>query len=169
MNYLIDSDIEFDWGFDHLTLYERAASAVLEAEGCPYEVTVSLYITDDEHIRQINSDMRSIDSATDVLSFPMLEFDAPSDFPSDLDISCFDPESGELILGDIVLSAEHAKMQAGQYMHSLQREYAFLIIHSMLHLCGYDHMEDQDAILMEERQKVILQGLYDDFPELIVS
>ena len=170
MNYLIDCSAELSWDFDYMTLYERAADAVLTAENCPYEVTVSLLITDDEEIRKINATSRNIDSATDVLSFPMLEFSSPSDFSgAEDDPSDFDPETGELVLGDIVISAERTEKQASRYGHSLQREFAFLIVHSMLHLCGYDHIEDEDRVIMEERQKIIMQSLYDDFPALSVD
>ncbi len=169
MTHLIDCEVDIDWEFDHLELYERAVDASLDAEGCPYEVTVSLLITDDEGIRAINKENRQIDAATDVLSFPMIEYDRPSDF-SELETKGdnFDPETGELVLGDIVLSKDRIEAQAKEYGHSLEREYTFLIVHSMLHLCGYDHIEDNDRILMEERQKVIMQSLYDDFPKLEV-
>ena len=170
MTCLFDSEVEITWDFDHINLYERAVDAALTVEGCPYEATVSLLLTDDEGIRQINKDTRDIDSATDVLSFPMLEYEAPSDFSDkEEDPENFDPISGELILGDIVLSADHIESQARAYGHDFQREFAFLIVHSMLHLCGYDHMEESDRKIMEERQKIIMDRLCDDFPKLDVG
>ena len=170
MTCLFDSEVTIDWDFDYMRLYERCVDAALLAENCPYETCVSLLVTDDEGIRQINKDTRSIDAATDVLSFPMLNYSIPSDFSDAKEESdSFDPESGELILGDIVLSADRIREQALTYGHDIQREYAFLIVHSMLHLCGYDHMEDNDRILMEERQKVIMESLYSDFPKLAVN
>ena len=169
MTHLIDCEVDIDWDFDYMNLYERAADASLDAEGCPYEALISLLITDDEGIRELNRQNRDIDSATDVLSFPMIEYDAPGDFSTvEDDAANFDPESGELLLGDIVLSKDHIEAQALQYGHDIQREYAFLIVHSMLHLCGYDHIREDDRILMEERQKVIMSSLYDDFPKLKV-
>ncbi len=169
MTHLCECEVDIDWDFDYLKLYESVADAALDAEGCPYECSVSLLITDDENIRAINKENRDIDSATDVLSFPMIEFDAPADFSSviESDLS-FDPYSGELLLGDIVLSKDRIEAQAKEYGHDIQREYAFLIVHSMLHLCGYDHMEEDDRKLMEERQRIIMQSLYDDFPKLKV-
>jgi probable rRNA maturation factor len=170
MTCLFESEVEIGWDFDHIKLYERAVDAALTAENCPYEATVSLLMTDDEGIRQINKDTRDTDSATDVLSFPMLDYKAPSDFSDkEEDGENFDPETGELILGDIVLSYDHIVSQAESYGHDIQREFAFLIVHSMLHLCGYDHMERSDRELMEERQRIIMRSLYDDFPKLDVG
>ncbi|MCR5590496.1 MAG: rRNA maturation RNase YbeY [Lachnospiraceae bacterium] len=170
MNYLLDCNEDPGWDFDYMTLYERSAEAVLTAENCPYEVTVSLIITDDEEIKTINFESRNINSATDVLSFPMIEYASPSDFSAaENDPSDFDPETGELMIGDIVLSADRVKSQAEQYGHDIQREFAFLIVHSMLHLCGYDHIKEEDRLIMEERQREIMESLYDDFPALAVE
>ena len=93
----------------------------------------------------------------------------PSDFSkSEQDISAIDPETGEVNLGDIVLSAERVISQAESFGHDGPTEYAFLRVHSMLHLCGYDHIEDDDRKLLEERQKIIMDKLSDDFPKLAV-
>ncbi|MBO4266438.1 MAG: rRNA maturation RNase YbeY [Lachnospiraceae bacterium] len=167
MTCLFDTEVDIDWRFDYLKLYEDAVDAVIEEEGCPYEITVSLLMTDDEGIRQINKEQRKIDDSTDVLSFPMLEYKSPSDFSdAEEDMQNFDPESGELILGDIVLSIDHIISQAAVYGHDVQREFAFLIVHSMLHLCGYDHIKDSDRKVMEDRQKVVMERLSDDYPML---
>ncbi|MBR4574767.1 MAG: rRNA maturation RNase YbeY [Lachnospiraceae bacterium] len=169
MTALFECETEILWDFDYMKLYEQAASVSLDEEGCPYEVTVSLLLTDDDAIRKINSENRGIDKATDVLSFPMIELSSPANF-SDLkdDNMSFDPDTGELILGDIVLSKDRIEAQAKEYGHSLEREYTFLIIHSMLHLMGYDHMNDEDRKLMEERQKIIMARLAEDLPNLAV-
>ncbi len=169
MTALFDCETEILWDFDYMKLYEQAASVSLDEEGCPYEVTVSLLLTDDDAIRKINSENRGIDKATDVLSFPMIELSSPANF-SDLkdDNMSFDPDTGELILGDIVLSKDRIEAQAKEYGHSLEREYTFLIVHSMLHLMGYDHMNDDDRKLMEERQKIIMARLAEDLPNLAV-
>ena len=168
MTCLFDTEVDIAWDFDCMRLYENAVDTVLTVEGCPYETFVSLLVTDDEGIRQINRDQRDIDSATDVLSFPMLEYAKPSDFShAEDDMNNFDPETGELMLGDIVLSADHIKAQALAYGHSIEREFVFLIVHSMLHLCGYDHMTDDDRKLMEERQKMIMDRLSKDDPKLL--
>lgn len=142
-------------------LAERVIEAALDYEGCPYEVEVSLLLTDNTGIRQINRDHRNIDRATDVLSFPMLEYDIPSDFScAETEIQgCFHPETGELLLGDIIISLEKVREQAKKYGHSEEREAAFLITHSMLHLFGYDHMEALEAREMEDRQEAILRSL----------
>lgn len=135
--------------------------AALEYEGCPYEAEINLLLTTDEDIREMNQMFRQIDKATDVLSFPMLEYEVPGDFsemeenPGD----CFNPESGELMLGDIVISKDKVLSQAEAYGHSPRREYAFLIAHSMLHLFGYDHMEEDERIQMELKQKEILEKI----------
>ena len=107
----------------------------------------------------MNRDYRKIDSATDVLSFPLQEFQHPADFSvfSEDDCSAFDPESGELMLGDIVVNAERVAEQAEEYGHSKKREYAFLIAHSLLHLIGYDHMEEDERLEMEDQQRKIME------------
>ena len=134
--------------------------AVLEYENCPYEAEVNLLFTDNEAIREMNRDYRQVDAPTDDLSFPMIEFDRESDFShvGDCVEDCFNPETGELLLGDIVISVEKVADQAEQYGHSQTRELAFLVAHSMLHLCGYDHMEDEERERMEKRQRQILSG-----------
>lgn len=170
MTFEFDAEIEFDFSFDYMDLYKKSCIAVLDAEQCPYECSINLLLTDDLAIQKINNETRQIDKATDVLSFPMISYDNPSDF-SGVEETCdsFDPDTGELILGDIVLSYDHIIAQANEYGHSIQREYAFLIIHSMLHLMGYDHIEENDRKIMEERQKIIIATLYNDFPELEVK
>lgn len=131
----------------------------LEYERCPYEVEVSLILTTDAQIHIMNRNLRQIDAPTDVLSFPMLEYGTPGDF-SGLE-ECpewmFNPESGELLLGDIVISKEKVLKQAEDYGHSPKREFAFLIAHSMLHLFGYDHIEESGRLVMEQRQREILE------------
>ena len=133
---------------------------VLDCEKCPYEAEVSVLFTDNESIREINRDTRQIDAPTDVLSFPMIEFERESDFGHVEDSSedFFNPDTGELLLGDIVISVEKVTEQAEKYGHSARRELAFLVAHSMLHLCGYDHMDDEKRQQMEERQREILSG-----------
>lgn len=102
-----------------------------------------------------------MDSETDVLSFPNIAFESAGDFASVelCEADCFDPDSGELILGDIILSADRVLTQASEYGHSVLREFAFLTAHSMLHLCGYDHMEEREAAVMEEKQENVLKKL----------
>ena len=143
---------------------EELARTVIEAAlddvGCPYEAEVNLLLTMNEQIHEMNLEFRGIDRATDVLSFPMTEFPSPADYAYlDTDDSSFDPETGELMLGNIVISKERAKEQAEEYGHSVEREFAFLIAHSMLHLLGYDHMEDEERLVMEKKQREVLEML----------
>ncbi|MDP4152320.1 MAG: rRNA maturation RNase YbeY [Bacillota bacterium] len=135
-------------------LLRTCCTAALEAEGFPYPAEIDITFTDNREIHDINSSERGIDRETDVLSFPMLEFDVPGDFSKVIK----DP-SGRVLLGNIVLSLEKAKSQAEEYGHSFERETAFLTVHSILHLMGYDHMEPESEREMFEKQEQILQNL----------
>lgn len=161
MTLLIEEDVEPDFPFDYRKTAEDVIKEALKHENFPYEAEVSLTITSPEEIRRLNSQFRQIDRETDVLSFPMIDYPAAGDF-SELndDMDIFNPETGEAVLGDIVLSLSRIKEQAKEYGHSVRREYAFLIAHSMLHLMGYDHMEDSERIEMEKRQNEILEALH---------
>ena len=142
-------------------LAEQVIDAVLDYLGCPYETEVNLLLTTDEVIRELNREYRGKDMSTDVLSFPMNEFRHPLDFQQiEQEEDCFHPESGELLLGDIVISKEHVFAQAEEYGHSVKREFAFLIAHSMLHLFGYDHMEEEERLQMERMQEEILERMH---------
>lgn len=146
-------------GMPYEEIIERVIGAALDYESCPYECEVNVLLTDDASIREINCGQRGIDRSTDVLSFPMIDYDAPADFGGfDERGELFDPESGELMLGDIVISLDHMAAQAAEYGHSRTRELAFLIAHSMLHLMGYDHMEEEERLVMEKKQEAILQS-----------
>jgi probable rRNA maturation factor len=147
--------------FEYEVLLNKVVEACLDYEDCPYESEVSILFTNDADIQQINQEFREIDAATDVLSFPSIEYETPGDFSKleETIADCFHPETGELILGDIVISVDRAKLQAKEYGHSLEREIAFLTAHSMFHLMGYDHMEEEDRICMEEKQKDVLDKL----------
>ena len=159
MSLFIEEEGEIRLPFDIKETAESVVSAALEVEQCPYEAEVNLLLTTDEEIHRMNLEFRQIDRPTDVLSFPMIEYGRPGDF-SGIDEErddIFNPESGELLLGDIVISKNKVLSQAEQYGHEPKREYAFLIAHSMLHLFGYDHMEEEERHIMEERQRIILQ------------
>ena len=145
---------------DYETVIKNVIEAALDYEKCPYEVQVYVLLTDNEEIHQINREHRQIDRPTDVLSFPMLPFETPADYSvAEDDESCFDLDSGELLLGDIMISAERAAAQAEEYGHSVKREFCFLVAHSMLHLLGYDHMTPEEAADMEARQAKALEEL----------
>ncbi len=161
MTFYVENETDTVMTFEPEELVEQVAEQVLATEQCPYEVTLNVLLTDNEGIRSYNRDYRQIDRATDVLSFPNLDFECPGDFEIDPDREAdyFDPDTGELILGDIIISLDKVSEQAECYGHSQRREFAFLVAHSMLHLCGYDHMEPQEAAVMEERQEEALQSL----------
>ena len=164
MSVFISREYEPTLSFES-TMHERMETIIrdvidgaLEYISCPYESTVEVILTDNVSIRVINQENRNIDAPTDVLSFPMLKYDTPGDFSflEDAGVENFDPDSGELLLGDIVISLERAMTQAEEFGHSFLREVAFLTAHSMLHLFGYDHMEDEERLEMERMQDEIL-------------
>lgn len=125
---------------------------------CPYECEVNVIFTDNAGIHEMNRMFRDIDAPTDVLSFPMLEYEEPAVFeglelhPEDY----FNQDTGELMLGDIVLNVDRIAAQAEEYGHTRRRETAFLTAHSMLHLMGYDHVEEEERVRMEKLQEQIL-------------
>ena len=158
MTISIEYETEKKLELDYERIIREIILASLDYEECPYEAEVSVILTDNEGIREINRDYRQIDAPTDVLSFPMVDFEKESDFShvEDAAEDYFDPETGELVLGDIIISVEKVIEQAEKYGHSQERELAFLVAHSMLHLCGYDHMEDAEREIMEQKQREIL-------------
>lgn len=170
MTFNFDTEVEIDFDFDYKKLYEDVCLACLDLEKCPYEAEVNLCMVNDDSIHEINKETRDIDKATDVLSFPFVEYATPGNFDNvENDMDAFNIETGELMLGDIILSIDHIKSQAYEYGHSIEREYAFLIAHSMLHLCGYDHMEDDERTVMEEHQRMIMESLYNKYNSLKVK
>ena len=130
-------------------LIEKVISEALRYEGVNDNTEVSVTIVDNEEIRKINNKFRNIDRATDVLSFPLIDFDNES-LPDD---------GSKIYLGDIIISIERAKEQAKEYGHSIDREIGFLTAHSMLHLLGYDHMVPEEQKEMFAKQEEILNNL----------
>ena len=161
MTFYVENETGEILPFDVEETVKLVCEAVLEAEACPYETQVSVMLTHNEEIRKLNKECREIDSETDVLSFPNLDFETAGVFEitEEAEADYFDPDTGELILGDIVISVDKMREQAECYGHSLRREFAFLVAHSMFHLCGYDHMESGEAEVMEKKQEAILKGL----------
>lgn len=145
--------IDDDQNVKHVTikqqkLIRRSVGAVLDLEGFDRPAEVSVVITDDEEIRDINREYRGIDAATDVLSFPQCERGEEL------------PDFGYVSLGDIVISAEHAVRQSELYGHSFERELSFLTVHSTLHLLGYDHVtSEEDERVMREKQRLAMKML----------
>lgn len=161
MSFYLEEECEVPFDFDYQTLAEEVVEFCLSHENFPYEAEVNLTLTDNEGIHELNREYRQIDRPTDVLSFPMLSYDRAGDF-SFLDAESdddFNPDSGEVILGDIIISVDKVLEQAKSYGHSPRREFAFLIVHSMLHLFGYDHIEVEDAAVMEPKQREILEEM----------
>lgn len=161
MSLAIEKEAEVTFDFDYETLAKDVISFTMEHEHFPFEAEISLTLTDNEGIWKVNKEFREIDRPTDVLSFPMLEYDVAGDFSQieNQTEDCFNPDTGEILLGDIIISVDKVREQAEEYGHSMQREFAFLIVHSMLHLFGYDHMEEQEAAVMEGKQREILECL----------
>lgn len=160
MTIEFEKEYDKDLGINYEEIADKVINAALDYEECPYEAEVSLTLVDNNRIHDINKEFRDIDRPTDVLSFPMVEYDDAGEFAflEDED-DCFNPETGELMLGDIIISLDKVEEHAIAYGHSFTREYAFLIAHSMLHLMGYDHMTDDDASIMEAKQRAILDNL----------
>lgn len=159
LNFEEEVTVPFD--FEYESLAKEVISFTLDHENFPYESEVNLTLTDNDGIHEINKMYRQIDRPTDILSFPMLSYEAAGDFSKledDYDDN-FNPDTGEIMLGDIVISVDKVLEQAESYGHTPRREYAFLIVHSMLHLFGYDHMTPEEAVQMEAKQRQILEEM----------
>lgn len=139
-------------------IVEDIVSASIAFVDCPFSCEVNVIFTDNAGIQEMNRDYRAIDAPTDVLSFPLIEYAQPADFRDIAADSadCINQDTGELMLGDIILNIDRIASQAEEYGHTRRRETAFLTAHSMLHLFGYDHMEDSERIEMESLQEQIL-------------
>lgn len=161
MTFYVENETAVEFPFPVEETVRTVCEAVLESENCPYETQVNVVLTDNSGIREMNRECRGIDRETDVLSFPNVDFEQEGVFEIDEDREAdyFDPDTGELMLGDILISVDKVMEQAQNYGHSVRREFAFLVAHSMLHLCGYDHMEEAEAKVMERKQEEILAEL----------
>lgn len=139
-NYEAEQKLYIPW----MNIISDVVTGTLEYMKFKKEAEVSVSIVDGAQIKDLNRDFRNIDRVTDVLSFP---------------IGDKNPETGEIVLGDIVLCAEKVISQAKEFGHTRKRELAFLTCHSMLHLLGYDHIEEDDRLEMEKLQKIILERI----------
>lgn len=138
-------------------LIKKAAAAALEAEGVDVPCEVNVLLTDDSGIHEINLEFRGIDKATDVLSFPLNELQEGN---FDSSICEYDPETEMVLLGDMVISLEHARAQGEEYGHGEDREISYLTVHSILHLLGYDHLDEGERKkLMRSREKLVMESL----------
>lgn len=157
MTLILEEETEVSFDFDYQGLAREVIEAAIETENFPYEAEVSLLFVSKEEIQAVNREHRKVDAPTDVLSFPLISYEIPGDFSHlEDDQDNFNSDTGEALLGDIVLCTDKVKEQAQCFGHSEKREYAFLILHSMLHLFGYDHMTQEEASVMEKKQNKIL-------------
>lgn len=160
MTVVVENESGQEFDFPYVQLAEDVVNAAMDAENFPYEAEVNVLLVNREEIHRINLEQRQIDAPTDVLSFPLIAYPAAGDFSKvEEDSDNFNPDTGEALLGDIILCVDKIKEQAAEYGHSERREYAFLILHSMLHLFGYDHMTEQEAAIMEQKQRNILEDM----------
>lgn len=156
MNHQIIFEAEVDVPSGLEERLRTVITASLAAEEVETPCEVNILVTDDAAIHQINLDMRNVDRPTDVLSFPMFEL-APGEKPGQEDA---DPATGLVPLGDMVLSLERAQAQAQEFGHSVEREVSYLAVHSVLHLLGYDHMDESEMkAQMRSREEAILSQL----------
>lgn len=151
MTLLIDNRTDFEITEEFEKLFNDVVKESLRYEEFDPECEVSLSIVSNDEIQEINKQFREIDAPTDVLSFPLLTFEEGEQ----ADVN----ENNEIMLGDIIISIDKAKAQAEEYGHGLRRELAFLTAHSMLHLMGYDHMEEEEQKEMFRKQDDILNNL----------
>ena len=151
MIYFLNDQEKFKITYAQKILVRRAVEATLGYEGYKNNAEVSVTFTDNEKIQKINQEFRGIDKPTDVLSFPLTDYE-------EISAPLADELSGSL--GDIVISLERAKEQAEEFGHSFEREVAFLTVHSMLHLLGYDHVNSEEEELdMRKRQSDVLKNM----------
>ena len=151
---LISSEAELPAGTEELL--QKVIAAALDAQGVELPCEINIMLTDDAGIQAVNRAMRGVDDPTDVLSFPMFDMPAGT-MPT---IGWSDPDSGLIPLGDMCISMERARAQAAEYGHSPERELSYLAVHSVLHLLGYDHVDEGPMKdLMRAREEAILGSL----------
>lgn len=160
MTITIERETDVDFSFDYESLAKEVINFTIDYEKFPFEAEVNLLLVDNERIHEINKEYREIDRPTDVLSFPLLSYEKAGVFDAiEENDDNFNPDTGEVMLGDIIISVDKVKEQANAYGHAPRREFAFLIVHSMLHLFGYDHITPEEAAFMENKQKEILKEM----------
>ena len=158
MNHEILIETEVDGAGEYADLLRQVIPAALAAEGVEVPCEVDVLFTDDEGIHQINLEQRGVDRPTDVLSFPMFDL-KPGTPPAPEDVEA-DPGTGLVPLGDMVISLERVAAQAAEYGHSPEREAAYLAVHSVLHLLGYDHLDEgPQKAQMRAREDAIMEEI----------
>ena len=146
MNIYYDSDFELE--AELLEKMKEGAVICADQEGIdPERVEISLTLVDAEEIQQLNRDYRNVDKVTDVLSFP--QYDDLNEFP----------EEGEIMLGDVIICRQRAEEQAAEFGHSVKREMVYLFVHSVCHLLGYDHMEDDEKAEMRAKEESVMEQI----------
>lgn len=154
MNVYIENESKKQFDIDNWQdLVRNAVLTVAADKSLPDLLDVNILLVDEEEMRKINYENRGIDSPTDVLSFPYFEYDEPGIFMGTI------YENEENILGDMIICSDRIVSQAEEYGHSQERELIFLVVHSMLHLVGYDHIEESDGELMRAQEDRIMDIL----------
>lgn len=138
-------------------LMEHAADAAYNMFGYSHSAAIDIFLITNEEIRELNREHRGVDKPTDVLSFPMTDIKNGQTLGSWEDFA--DPATGEVFLGDVVISLERAKAQAAEYGHSFDRECAYLTVHSLLHLLGFDHESESDKLVMRKYEEQAMEKL----------
>lgn len=154
VKFITENETDYEVSEEQIKELNAVCCEIMKNEDCNFDAEISLTFTDNDGIREMNRMYRNIDRPTDVLSFPMLDFEEEE---TDAE---YETEDGFVLLGDIVISVERAEEQAREFGHSLRRELSFLTAHSMLHLLGYDHVDDSEGErLMTEKQACALNTL----------
>ena len=158
MSVFFDNELDKPIPDNYEEIVRDIIDASLDYLDCPYECEINVIFTDNKGIQLINKEHRDIDSPTDVLSFPMADYDVPGEFThlEAYPLDYFNQDTGELMLGDIILNIDRIASQAEDYGHTRRREIAFLTAHSMLHLAGYDHMEEEEKKVMRAKEEQVL-------------
>lgn len=159
MIYFENNQEKIEFKDELYKLIEEITEYTLREEGVKIEYEISITLVDNSEIRKLNKEFRSIDKVTDVLSFPMLSYEKGKVFKECYSSNEFGPEDldyDKLLLGDIVLSLEKAREQGEEYNHGFLREVCYLTLHSLLHLLGYDHIDQDDKKIMRRREEEIL-------------
>ncbi len=158
--------MKIDWQWDVMdpgleSIMEKAAQAALDAEGIAVPCGVFIRVTDDEGIQEVNREYRQLDKPTDVLSFPALAFKPGHTLKDEQRKlkTAYDVDWGCGLLGDMIVSLERVLAQAQEYGHSVQREMAYMVVHSMCHLMGYDHMVESDKEKMRAKEELALSAI----------
>lgn len=161
MTFYVENEGTGEFPFPLEETINKVIATALLCENCPFEAEINILVTDGAGIKKYNQEYRGIPKETDVLSFPGVDYEKPGDFTLALSDknSYFNPETEELLLGDVILCRDRVFSQAEEYGHSVLREFSFLLVHSILHLLGYDHMEPEEEKIMNRHQDKIMEKL----------